>query len=90
MKYSVTFCKHFNAAGEGDDYPTDFFRVPDGVIEDMTFVEMQPPDSGEFGTEIWQYEVAGDHLGSFELACERCETVLSYEALTPYPRSVNA
>lgn len=87
-KYSVTFRKEFNESGEGIDYPTDFFRVPDGVIEDMAFIEMRPPANSEYGEEEWQYEVDTDRVSEFESAADRCETAVRYNRLTTEPETI--
>lgn len=61
MTYEVRFTKHFDGNGNGDDYPTDFLHVPDGIIEDMTFQEMIPPVTNQTledhdNCEIWYCE----------------------------------
>lgn len=78
MKIKATFRKHFTD-GLGDDYPTDFLHAPPDVIESFDFIEMRPPaDGGEYGEEEWLYDIADDRVDSFEAACQRCETVISF------------
>ena len=71
----VIFRKHFNQSGEGDDYPTDFFN-PSVELADMTFIEMRPPISGEYGQEEWEYETSNP--AAIETDLNRCETCIRY------------
>ena len=82
MKYfNVTFRKHFNAEGEGNDYPTDNLIVLHNVdIEDPLFVEMIPPaDGGEWGTETWNFSVEDEHASYFQALLQDCETVTAFD-----------
>jgi hypothetical protein len=84
--FRVIFKKHFDVDGLGDDYPTDFLHVRDGVLDDMTFIEMRgqaksaerDEDGGATGEEEWQYSVVPGCSSVFERALDACETVISY------------
>ena len=86
--FNVTFAKHFNADGEGDDYPTDKLIVSRNVDINPLFIEMIPPATFAdvpcddcWGTETWNYSVEDEHAGYFESLLQNCDTVTAFEAL---------
>ena len=91
MKIRAIFKKHFNAAGEGDDFPTDSFRPSHDALADMTFVEMRPPsaeaecdeDGGAYGEEEWIYSLDAEYFANVEHALEAASDLKSYEVLYP-------
>ena len=89
MKIRAIFKKHFNAAGEGDDFPTDSFRPAWDSLADMTFVEMRPPadnaerdeDGGAYGEEEWIYDLPAEHFGNVHRALDAASDLESWSVL---------
>jgi hypothetical protein len=73
MTYNVIFAKHFDEAGLGIDYPTDFLQVAEGVIEDCTLIEMRPPTNSRLE----------DHGDCEAFYCSRCKSSFSIAEINP-------
>ncbi len=94
MRYRVTFRKRFNQEGEGSDAPQKQLNLADGVVLDAEFVERFEPESLHveermeedddfmaFGTEIWEYDVAGGREDEFKFALVNSGVVLESEVI---------
>ncbi len=94
MTYSVTFRKRFNADGEASENPALFVQAAEGVvIEAAVAKENEPPaqhsqddldedDNFEsIGTEVWEYEIAGNREDEFLTALKKSEMVIDYEKI---------